>query len=165
MKDTIVIAGGNRERGLLRRDKLVAEQYCVKICQSLTDFCTKINEEKIAVILLLFPDEFGNVSELFENKIMPDLAGKTTVVFISTSPTENNRARLLCYQADEFLIEPISTDEIIAIIKESIDSRLKSDRDHVLVIGDLVLNKETLIATWRNKKLPLTHYKCIYLRS
>ena len=59
------------------------------------------------------------------------------------------------YQADEFLIEPISVDEIVKIIDSSIDSRLQSDKKHILTIGDLVLNNETLIVTWRNKKLPL----------
>ena len=155
MKDVVVIAGGNSERGLLLRDKLATEQYCAKFCQSLTDFCATINEWKIAAILLLFPDEFGIINELFEKNIMSDLAGETPVVFISTSSTENNKARSLRYQADEFLIEPISADEIAKIIDDSIDSRLQSDREHVLTIGDLVLNKETLIVTWRNKKLPL----------
>jgi DNA-binding response OmpR family regulator len=155
MKDVVVLVGGNSERGLLLRDKLATEQYCVRFCQSLTDFCATINEEKIAAIFLLFPDEFGIVNELLEKNIMSDLGGKTLVVFISTSPTENNRARLLYCEADEFLIEPISTEEIAKIIENSIDSRLQSDREHVLVIGDLVLNKETLIVTWRNKKLPL----------
>ena len=155
MKDVVVIAGGNSERGLLLRDKLATEQYYVKFCQSLTDFCATINEEKIAAILLLFPDEFGIVSQLFDKNIMADLAGKTRVVFISTSATENNKARSLRYKADEFLIEPISTDEIAKIIDDSIDAHLQSDREHILTIGDLALNKETLIVTWRNKKLPL----------
>ena len=46
-------------------------------------------------------------------------------------------ARSLRYKADEFLIEPISIDEIIKIIDDSIDSRLQSDREHILTIGDL----------------------------
>jgi DNA-binding response OmpR family regulator len=86
---------------------------------------------------------------------MPDLAGEIPVVFISTSATENNMVRSLHYQANEFLIEPISVDEIAKIIDDSIDSRLQSDRKHILVIGDPVLNKETLVVTWRNKKLTL----------
>jgi DNA-binding response OmpR family regulator len=151
----VVLAGGNSERGLLLRDKLTAEQYYAKFCQSLTEFCDTINEERIAAILLLFPDEFGITNELFEQNIISDLANKTRVVFISTSPTENNKARSLRYKADEFLIEPIATDEVTKIIDNSIDSQLQSDREHVLTIGDLVLNKETLIVTWRNKKLPL----------
>ena len=155
MKDTIVIAGGNRERGLLLRDKLATREYCVTFCQSLTDFCSTFNEEKVAAIFLLFPDEFGIVSELFETNIMSDLAGRTPVVFISTSPAENNKARSLRSNADESLIEPISTDEIIKIIDDSICAHLRSESEHILTVGDLALNKETLIVTWRNKKLPL----------
>jgi DNA-binding response OmpR family regulator len=155
MNDAVVIAGGNRERGLLLRDRLTTEQYCAKFCQSLTDFCATMNEEKIAAILLLFPDEFGIVDQLFDKKMMPDLTGEVALVFISTSATENSMARSLHYPANEFLIEPISVDEIAKIIDDSIDSRFQSDRARVLAIGDLVLNKETLIVTWRNKKLPL----------
>ena len=155
MKDVVVLAGGNSERSLVLRDKLATDQYCVKLCQSLTDFRATINEEKIAAIFLLFPDEFGIVSELFEKNIMSDLAGKTRVVFISTSSTENSTARLLRYEADEFLIEPISMDEIRKIINDSIGLSPQRDREHVLAVGDLVLNKETLTVTWRNKNLRL----------
>jgi DNA-binding response OmpR family regulator len=155
MKDVVVLAGGNTDRGLLLRDKLAGQKYYARFCQSLTDFRATIDEGKIAAILLLFPDEFGIVNELFEKNIMSDLVSKTRVVFISTSPTENNKARSLRYEADEFLIEPVSTDEISTIIEESTDSHFQSDREHVLTIGDLALNKETLIVTWRNKKLPL----------
>jgi hypothetical protein len=62
-------------------------------------------------------------------------------VFISSSAAENNMARPLHYQADECLIESISIDEIVKIIDNSIDSRLQSDRKHILAIGDLLLNK------------------------
>jgi DNA-binding response OmpR family regulator len=156
MKDVVVLAGGDSERGLLLRDKLAAEQYCAKFCYSFTDVCSTINQDKIAAILLLFPDEFGVINQLFDGKTVPDLVGEIPVVFISTSATENNMARRsLHYRAHEFLIEPISIDEIAKIIDDSIDSRLRSGRKHVLTIGDLVLNKETLIVTWRNKKLSL----------
>jgi DNA-binding response OmpR family regulator len=155
MKDAVVIAGGNRERGLLLRDKLATREYCVTFCQSLTDFCSTFNEEKVAAIFLLFPDEFGIVNELFEKDIISDLAGKRPVVFISPSAAENNKARSLRYNADEFLIEPISTGEITKIIDDSICAHLRSESEHILTVGDLALNKETLIVTWRNKKLPL----------
>jgi DNA-binding response OmpR family regulator len=103
----------------------------------------------------LFPDEFGIIGKLFEKDIISDLAGKTPVVFISPSAAENNKARSLRYNADEFLIEPISTDEIAKIIDDSICAHLRSESEHILTVGDLALNKETLIVTWRNKKLPL----------
>jgi DNA-binding response OmpR family regulator len=155
MNDAVVIAGGNRERGLLLSDRLSTAQYCAKFCQSFQDFCSTINQDKIAAILLLFPDEFGIISELFDKNTIPNVVGEMPVAFISSSTTENNMARSLHYQADEFLIEPVSVDEITKIIDDSIELRLRSDREHILAIGDLILNRETLIVTWRNKKLPL----------
>jgi DNA-binding response OmpR family regulator len=155
MKDVVVIAGGNSERSLLLRDKLAIGPYCVRFCQSLMDFRATIDKEKIAAVLLLFPDEFGTASQMFDKNIMAGTAGRTPVVFISTSSIENNKARSLRYKADEFLIEPVSIDEIIKIIDNLIDEYLQRDKEHVLTIGDLALNKETLIVTWRNKKLPL----------
>jgi DNA-binding response OmpR family regulator len=117
-KDVIILAGGDSERGLLLSDKLSSDQYDTRSCQSLVDFDATINEEKIAAILLLYPDEFGIVEELFNNDIISHLYGKMPVVFISSSPTENNKARSLAYKADDFLIEPISTDEIVKIIDD-----------------------------------------------
>ena len=76
MKDAVVIAGGNRERGLILSDKLATEQYYAKFCQSFTDFCSTINQSKIAAILLLFPDEFGVINQLFEKNKIPDLVGR-----------------------------------------------------------------------------------------
>jgi DNA-binding response OmpR family regulator len=106
-------------------------------------------------VFLLYPDAFGIVSALFDNNIMSDFVGKIPVVFISVSSMENNRVRSLHYEADEFLIEPISTDEIVKIIDDSIDLRLQSDDSHILSIGDLTLNRETLVVMWRNTKVPL----------
>ena len=156
MKDAVVIAGGNRERGLLLSDKLATQQYRANFCQSVIDFFSVINQNKIAAILLLFPDEFGIINELFDKKnAVPNFVGGAPLVFISSSATENNMARSLHYQADEFLIEPISVDEIVKIIDSSIDSLLQSDRKHILAVGDLLLNKETLTVTWRNRKISL----------
>jgi DNA-binding response OmpR family regulator len=155
MKDVVVIAGGNSGRGLLLSDKLATKQYCAKFCQSFTDCYSTINQNKIATILLLFPDEFGVINQLFGQDTIHEIIGEIPVVFISASAIENNMARSLHYQANEFLIEPISVDEIAKIIDASIDSRLQSDPEHVLTMGDLVLNKETLAVTWRNKNLPL----------
>jgi hypothetical protein len=98
-------------------------------------FSPRSTRKKIAAILLLFPDEFGIINQLFKKNAMFDLAGEIPVVFISTPATGNNMARSLHYQAKEFLIEPISIDEIATIIADSIDSRLKNDRENVLVIG------------------------------
>jgi DNA-binding response OmpR family regulator len=163
MKDVIVLGGGDSERGLLLKDKLASDQYNISSCQSLADFGATINKERIAAIILLYPDEFGIVSELFDNNLTSCIVGKASVVFISISPTENNRLRSLDYKADEFLIEPISTDELTKIIDDSIGSRLQSGGSHVLSVGDLRLNIETLIVTWRNQKFHFTQSKCMFL--
>jgi DNA-binding response OmpR family regulator len=155
MKDVVVLAGGNRKRGLRLRDKLTTEQQCVRFCQSLKTFSATTSREEIAAVFLLFPDELGIVDQLFANGIKPYLAGGVPVVFISSSPAENDRARALQYKADEFLIEPVSADEIVTIITDSVHSRLQRDNKHILKVGDLVLNKETLVVTWRNKTIQL----------
>jgi hypothetical protein len=98
MKDMVVLAGGNSKRGRLLRDKLVAEQYCANFCESFSDFFSAVDQNKIAAILLLFPDEFGIVNQLFEKSTTtPNIVGEAPVVIISTSATENNTARSLHY--------------------------------------------------------------------
>jgi DNA-binding response OmpR family regulator len=155
MKDVVVLAGGNRQRGLRLRDKLITQQHYVRLCQSLKNLSATIRREKIAAIFLLFPDESGIVDKLFVDGITSYFTGDVPVVLISASPTENDRARALQYKADEFLIEPVSVDEIGKIIAESVRLPFKRDSKHILKIGDLVLNKETLIVTWRNKIIQL----------
>lgn len=155
MKDVVVVAGGNSERGLLLRDKLVTEQHCVTLCQSSKDFYAAINEEKILAILLLFPDELAIVSELLNGDAIYSLDRRVPLVFISTSPLENDRVRSSHYKVDEFLIEPVSPGEIAKIIDDAIELRLQGEREHILTGGGITLNKETLVVTWRNKIIPL----------
>ena len=95
------------------------------------------------------------LTEIYHNNIIACLTCKVPVIFISTTSSDNNIARSLHYRADEFLIEPVSTDTIAKIINDQIDSRPQIYKEHVLVIADLVLNRETLIVTWRDKKIPL----------
>ena len=154
MNHVVLLAGGNSERSLLLRDKLGTRQYRVRLCQSIVDFRATISKEKILVVFLLLPDEFGTVKQFLDSNIIADIAIETMIVFISSSPIENTKAVSL-YKADDFLIEPISMDEITKIINDSIIVHHQSDKEHILTIGDISLNKETLIVTWRNKKLPL----------
>jgi DNA-binding response OmpR family regulator len=154
MKDVVVLAGGNSERSLLITDKLAAEKYYAISCQSLTEFRLSINAKNLAAIILLFPDEFGMIKELCNNNMLPSFADGVPVIFISTSSEQNNRARL-SYKADEFLIEPISISEVVKLIDDSIEYRLQMEPEHILAAGGLVLNRETLTVTLRNKKLPL----------
>lgn len=155
MKDVVVVAGGNSERGLLLRDKLVTGQRCVRLCQSSNDFYAAVNGEKILVILLLFPDELEIVSKLLHGDAIYSLDWKVPLVLISTSPAENDRVRSSHYKADEFLIEPVSPGEIAKIIDDAIELQLQGEREHILTAGDITLNKETLVVTWRNKTIPL----------
>jgi DNA-binding response OmpR family regulator len=132
-----------------------AEQYRIKFCQSLKDFSATIREKQIAAILLLFPDELGIADKLFSDPIIRRSTELVPVVFISASPAENDRVRALQYKADEFFIEPVSTGGLVKIIADSVDSRLQLHSKHILTVGDLILNRETLIVTWRNKIIKL----------
>lgn len=165
MNRVVILAGGNRKRGPTFKRKLRSSQYKVKYCQSLSEFDTAIGQEKVATILLLYPDEFGIIAALFSKGSSCRVPTGFPVIFISSSATENNIVRSLAYKADEFLIEPISTNEIAKLIDHTIDLSLEDSRErstssddgreYILVIGNLTLNKETLVVTCRNRSLPL----------
>ena len=165
MSRVVILAGGDGKRGPILRRKLRSCQYRVKYCQTLSNFYAAISHEKVATIILLFPDKFGIIDELF-SKITPhSVTADLPVIFISSSSTENNIVRSLAYKADEFLIEPVLTKEIAKLIDHTADLPLEYSRErqaspdneaeHLLIIGNLILNKETLIVSWRNRNLPL----------
>lgn len=155
MKDAIVVAGGDNERRFQLASKLRSDKYRVTVCQSLVDFNKTTEDEKIYSILLLYPDESEFVDEFFESKIISETTEKVLVVLVSSSATENNRARSLRYKADEFLIEPISPCEILNLVSRSFGSSFHSECQDILAIGDLVLDRTSLTATLRGVKLPL----------
>ncbi len=155
MKEAIVVAGGDSARRFQLSNNLESDQYNVNICQSPEEFRITCGEAKIVAFLLLYPDESGIISKLFDRNVMSKLIGRSPVVIISSSSTENNRARSLYPSADEFLIESISPRELVEFVNELVGSSVKNDRHHILTIGDLVLDRTSLTVTLRNVKLPL----------
>jgi two-component system phosphate regulon response regulator PhoB len=76
-----------------------------------------------------------------------------SVIFVSSSPADNDRLRSLHYKADEFLIEPVSARDMREII-DGLSIR-QGDRRKVLAIGDLTLDRTSLTVTLRSVKLRL----------
>jgi len=165
MTGLIVLAGGDTKRGLALKDKLAPYEYEIEYCRSLRDFRAAINRGNIAAILLLYPDKRGLINKLFDEYMTSVLCNGVPLVFISPSAKENGALRSLAYRADEFLIEPVSTDEITNVINNATgsshenslrpDATRENKREHFLSTGSLILNKETLVVTWRNRNLPL----------
>jgi DNA-binding response OmpR family regulator len=122
MKDIIIVAGGDSGRRLRLRNNLELEQFEITECRSLLDFTIIIGQRRIAAVLLLYPDECGTVRELLKHDSISIVTGNASVIFVSSSSVENTRLRSLHYNADEFLIEPISPDNINNIILENINS-------------------------------------------
>ena len=155
MKGAIVIAGGDSTRRRQLIGNLGSEQYKTLICQSLTDFSkATIEQDRINAILLLYPDESGIIHERFHSEMIRSVIGNAPIVFISSSSAENRRVRSLRYKAVEFLIEPISSREIEKIINV-IGSPFQNYDRRILAIGDLVLDRTSMIVTLRNVELPL----------
>ena len=114
-----------------------------------------MSEHSTKSIFILYHDESKTINALFNGKIITGLIGKVPIVFISSSPAENNHARSLHYKADELLIEPVSSHEIRKTINNLGSFIQKCDRPN-LVVGDLVLDRTSLTVTLRiNAELPL----------
>ena len=153
MNDVIVVAGGTNRRNLELAKKFENEQYRVKICRSLDDFRSASSADKIISILLLYPDEYGVIKEIFDYDMINGADYTVPIIFISSSPGDNNTLRTLHYEADEFLIEPISALDVLQVI--DVFSMSQHDRSSVLSIGDLALDRISMTVTLRNTKLPL----------
>lgn len=150
MRHVIVVAGGDSARRLRLLNQFDSARYKVSLCLSTPDFIRAVNEEKVIAILLLCPDESGVMNDLFVNDRIDQVIDRCLTVLISSSSAENAHVRSLNYRADEFLIEPISFGEVIALI----ENRVVEDRK-LLEIGDLVLDRTSLTVTLRNVELPL----------
>ena len=111
--------------------------------------------QKVVTLILLYPDSCGIVEEICNRQLTSSYRDQGRIIFISSNSTENGRARSLQYQADEFLIEPISTIELLYIIDQAARSPVSNEDGRVLTIGDLVLNRTSLTVSLRNIKLRL----------
>ena len=152
MNGVIVVAGGTNRRNLELANKFENEQYRVKICRSLSDFRSAYCERAISSILLLYPDEYGIISEIFD-WIIKGVDHTAPIIFVSSSSGDNDTLRTFHYEADEFLIEPVSALDVRQVIDGL--SRGQHDRSSVLSIGDLALDRISMTVTLRNTKLPL----------
>ena len=153
MKDIIVVAGGDSKRNLELANKFDQEKHHVKICQSSEKFRSAIDEDNIISVLLLYPDGYELIKEIFDCDIIKDDGFLAPIIFISSSSVDNERLRSLNYKADEFLIEPVSARDILEIIGGLSISQV--DRRKVLAIGDLTLDRTSLTVSLRSVKLRL----------
>jgi DNA-binding response OmpR family regulator len=155
MKDLVVVTGGDSDRSLLLKNKLDTDRYDVQVCSAYEEFIALSKERSIISIILLYPDVFKIVAKLYDQKVIDCFFGKIPVVFISSVQADNKRVRSLCYKADEFLIEPVSSCELSAIISDASRLAIHNDNRSALTIGDIVLDRLLLTVTVRNIKLHL----------
>ena len=155
MSHTVIIAGGDFERRLRLSNNLDLKQYNVRLCGASKEINDLARDEKIVACILLYPVSHEVVGELFNRLSISSNRDKGKIIFVSSNPAENGRARSLRYQADEFLIEPVSPRELLDIIDQAARSSVPNEDGRVLAIGDLVLNRASLTVTLRNMKLRL----------
>ncbi len=155
MKGVIVVAGGDAERILLLGASLEPHSYAVTYCRSIPEFNAAIKEAKPTAILLLYPDDNGLIEALYNNGILAVANNATPVIVISSSRQDNDRARSLRYKADEFLIEPIASIDLLTIIEQTVSTFAQTSTRSVLSFGDLVLDRTSLIVSLRDVTLSL----------
>ena len=155
MTYTVIIAGGDTERRLQLTNNCDLKQYNVRICGTSKAITDIVSDQKVVAFILLYPDSCEIVGELYNRQLTSSYRDQGEIILISSNPTENSRARSLHYQADEFLIEPISPSELLDIIDQAARSSVSNEDSHVLAIGDLVLNRTSLTVALRNMNLRL----------
>src|SRR5271169_3039007 len=104
MKGVIAVVGGNVEGALLVREALEPHHYETVHCRAIAEFNSAIDERHALLAILLYPDEYGLVSELYKKNILNVVHGRLPIVFVSSSQEHNDYVRSLHYYADEFLI-------------------------------------------------------------
>jgi two-component system, OmpR family, phosphate regulon response regulator PhoB len=155
MQDVIVIAGGDAERRLHLANKLDSQHYAVRVWDSRTDLERTVGKQRIVAFLWLFPDQMRAVKDLCEHSLSTGFKHDPLRIYISASAEDNTRLRSLKYQGDEFLIEPVSMDEIMNIVSRSLGLQVRNYYPDFLTIGDLVLDRVSMIVPLRKVNLPL----------
>lgn len=108
------------------------ENYSVTICRGVKEALIYLLEDKkidIAIIDISLPD--GNGFDLYENSMR---AKNIPSIFLTAKDSEDDIVKGLELGADDYMIKPFSTKELLARIKKII---MKNKNESVITIGGI----------------------------
>ncbi|MBE6065587.1 response regulator transcription factor [Clostridium cochlearium] len=120
--------------------------------------CLERQYFQLVLLDLMLPAISGEnlISEIRKFKTMP-------IIVISAKPGQDIKIKVLKLGADDFICKPFDTNEVLARVESQLrrytifsNSCNKNDKDNILVYEDLILNRETVEVTVKNKYVPLT---------
>ena len=148
-------------------DQMLSEEFQLKLIQNPEEAITFLTNN--TTDLLLLDVNMPEMDGFSVYKRVKEKHPEIPVIFLTGDPSSDSLVKGLELGADDFIIKPISIDELVARVKNRI---IKSKQDpkaknKTIVIENLVLNIETQIAELDNKKIQLTpiEFKIIHLLS
>jgi two-component system, OmpR family, phosphate regulon response regulator PhoB len=149
--------------GVLLRYNLEAEGYVVDVVERGDEAEMRLNEHKPDLVILdwMLPGVSGiELCRRFRQK--PELQ-RTPIIMLTARGEENERVRGLATGADDFVVKPFSTPELMARVKAMLRRANPAVVATVLKAGDLELDRESHRAFRNQRELRLgpTEFKLL----
>ena len=151
-------------------------KFVLKEAEGVKQARKKLSAKKPDLILLdwMLPD--GNGINFAKELRATKKTSKIPIIMLTAKSEENDKIQGLDAGADDYIVKPFSTKELIARIKAILRHSDKA-KDEVIKVGDLILNVESHRVFYSGKKIKLgpleykllvhfmTHANRIYSRS
>jgi len=151
-------------------------KFVLKEAEGIKQARKKLAAKKPDLILLdwMLPD--GNGINFAKELRATKKTSKIPIIMLTAKSEENDKIQGLDAGADDYIVKPFSTKELIARIKAILRHSDKA-KDEVIKVGDLILNVESHRVFYSGKKIKLgpleykllvhfmTHANRIYSRS
>lgn len=145
-------------------NELLSPTFNLELIQNPLDLLTFLSKNQTDLILLDLHMPIVNGFELYEK--FKATHPEVPVIFLSGDPSEESVIKGLNLGADDFIVKPVSLRELIARIKNKINSKQNtSQQEDVIVFDGFKLHCEMQMAELNNEKIQLTpiEFKLIQL--
>lgn len=153
------------EENLSLYDDLLSDSFRMKLIQEPLELLDFLKGSSTDLILLDLHMPNINGFDLYDKfKINhPDIP----VIFLSGDPSEESMVRGLDLGADDFIVKPVSLKELVARIKNKINSKRirTSEQNSIIKINNFTLHCEMQLAEIDDEKIQLTpiEFKLMHL--
>jgi len=157
MKNKILIVEDEQSLAHILKDFLENEKLVVKTAYTAKEAYELFDEFEPTLIILdiMLPDDNGmELCRQFRNE------SDVPILMLSAKNTDFDKILSLGLGADDYLTKPFSPAVVVAHVKALLRRYNKEENkslDHLIDLGDFVMNKKQMMFSYRNEKVDLTN--------
>jgi len=138
----IMVVEDEEPLGILLRYNLEAEGYQVEIVSRGDEAALRLQENVPDLLILDWMVPALSGIELCRRLRMKPETERLPIIMLTARGEESDRVRGLATGADDYLVKPFSTPELIARVKALLRRAKPEVLSNVLKVGDIVLDRE-----------------------